>query len=66
LEGFRYGWIGIILGTWLIIAPFVLRHQNITYAMWNDIILGVLVAVSSYLLSTEARRTGVGGGTENR
>ncbi|MCL6560244.1 MAG: SPW repeat protein [Firmicutes bacterium] len=62
----RYGWIGIILGIWLIIAPFALGYQNITNAMWNDIILGVLVAVSSYLLGTEARRTGVGGGTETR
>jgi hypothetical protein len=62
----RYGWIGIILGIWLIIAPFALRYQNITNAMWNDIILGVLVAVSSYLLSTDVRRAGVGGGTENR
>ena len=62
----RYGWIGIILGIWLIIAPFALRYQHITFAMWNDIILGVLVALSSYLLSTDVRRTGVGGGTENR
>lgn len=62
----RYGWIGIILGIWLIIAPFVLQYQNITNAMWNDIILGVLVVASSYLLSTDVRKTSVGGGTENR
>jgi len=62
----RYGWIGIILGIWLIIAPFVLRYQNITNAMWNDIILGVLVVASSYLLSTDVRRASVSGNTENR
>lgn len=62
----RYGWVGIILGIWLIISPFVLRYQHVNSAMWNDIILGVLVAVTSYLLSTDTRRTNVGGGNENR
>jgi len=62
----RYGWIGIILGIWLIIAPFVLRYQHVTNAMWNDIILGVLVAVTSYILSADMRRTNVGGGNETR
>jgi len=62
----RYGWFGIILGIWLIIAPFLLGYQHITSAMWNDIILGVLVALTSYLLSTDTKRTNIGNGNENR
>lgn len=58
----RYGWLGVVFGIWLIIAPFVLRYQHVTNAMWNDIILGILVAVVSYLMSTELRGNRVGGG----
>lgn len=61
----RYGWLGIILGIWLIIAPFVLGYSNVINAMWNDIIIGILVAVVSYLTSAELRGAKVGGG-ENK
>lgn len=62
----RYGWLGIVFGIWLIIAPFVLGYSNVVNAMWNDIILGILVAVSSYLTNTELRGARVGGGGENK
>lgn len=40
-------WIKAILGVWLIIAPFVLNFSTVTAALWNDIILGIVVAVLS-------------------
>jgi general stress protein CsbA len=52
----KYTWIGIILGIWLIIAPFILGYAQNTTAMWNDIILGILVTAGSYALMTEERR----------
>jgi len=51
----RYAWLGIIFGIWLIIAPFVLGYSQITNALWNDIILGIVVAVGSYLVIADAR-----------
>jgi len=33
------------LGIWLIIAPFVLSYSGVAAAMWNDIIVGIIVAV---------------------
>jgi len=36
--------INILLGIWLIICPFLLGYR-LEVALWNDIILGILVAV---------------------
>jgi hypothetical protein len=39
-------WINAILGGWLIIAPFVLGYSTFTVAaLWNPIIVGIVVAV---------------------
>ena len=38
-------WINGVAGIWLIVAPFILGYANITAAMWNDIIVGAVVAV---------------------
>jgi len=37
--------INILCGIWLIIAPFVLNYENLQVAIWNDVILGILVAL---------------------
>src|SRR5947209_1729350 len=37
--------LNVIAGLWLIISPFVLGYTDMTTALWNSIILGVLVAV---------------------
>jgi hypothetical protein len=39
-------WTNFVLGTWLVIAPFVLRYNDTTNTAaiyWNDIIVGVLI-----------------------
>ena len=33
----------ILFGIWLILAPFILGYASLQVAMWNDILLGVLV-----------------------
>jgi SPW repeat len=38
-------WINAILGVWLIIAPFVLGYTALVAALWNDIIVGIVVVV---------------------
>ncbi len=38
-------WINLILGIWLIISPFVLRYAHNYTAMWDSIILGIIVGV---------------------
>ncbi len=41
-------WITVVLGVWLIIAPFVITFPN-TIAMWNSIVVGVIVLVLSWI-----------------
>lgn len=44
------GWIPLILGLWLIAAPFVLGYSHISAAMFNDVIVGIVVAATTYAL----------------
>ena len=41
------GWINLLAGIWLIIAPFVLSYQggSAVGAAWNDVVLGIIVGV---------------------
>lgn len=39
------GWLAALAGLWLIIAPFVLGYSNVSNALWNDIITGVVFIV---------------------
>ena len=38
-------WLNAILGLWLIIAPFTLGYSKLASGMWNDVIIGILVAI---------------------
>ena len=37
--------LNIAAGIWLIISPFVFGYGDMQYLLWNDIVLGILVAV---------------------
>lgn len=39
------GSLDVVAGLWLIIAPFVLGYSAVTGAMWNDAIVGLIVAI---------------------
>ena len=43
--------MNILFGLWLIIAPFVLGYSRFKIAMWNDIILGVLIGIFALVRS---------------
>lgn len=38
-------WLNVLLGLWLLIAPFGLGYTHLSHPMWNDIIVGVLVII---------------------
>lgn len=49
-------WITVILGLWLIIAPFALSYSTHAQPLWNDIILGVVLALfGGYLALQEGK-----------
>lgn len=37
-------WTNVVLGLWMLVAPFALGYTATTAAMWNDIIVGLVVA----------------------
>ncbi|NIR58495.1 MAG: SPW repeat protein [Gammaproteobacteria bacterium] len=40
-------WVDLVLGVWLIIAPFVLGFTAEGAAMWNHIVLGILLVIDT-------------------
>jgi len=54
--------INILLGAWLIAAPFVLGYAGARVEMRNDIVLGILlIACSCWMLAAAAGRIEAGG-----
>jgi len=52
-----WSWINILCGIWLLIAPFVLGYSNAPTPLWNDIILGIIIAVLAWTSAASVRRT---------
>jgi hypothetical protein len=38
-------WANFVLGLWLIAAPVALHYGHSTVAMWNNVIVGIVVAM---------------------
>lgn len=38
-------WVNVVLGLWLIASPFILGFSGLAFAMWNSIIVGLVVAI---------------------
>jgi hypothetical protein len=39
------GWLTLVAGFWLIIAPFVLGYSGTSDALWSDVITGILFVI---------------------
>ncbi len=46
-------WVNFVLGLWLIVAPFALHYRDITTAMWNNVIVGIVVAILAIVRALE-------------
>jgi hypothetical protein len=51
-------WINIVLGIWGIISPFVLQFARLPAAMWNNVIVGIVIAVLAIIRTSASRQTG--------
>lgn len=47
-------WINVILGVWLILAPFIIGYTSFGAALWNDIIVGIVAVVLAGWAAIEA------------
>jgi hypothetical protein len=50
--------LDIIAGLWLIISPFFLAYGNLSRAMANDVILGIIIGILALIRFTGAFREG--------
>ncbi|HZD11622.1 MAG TPA: SPW repeat protein [Candidatus Binatia bacterium] len=37
--------LNVLLGIWLLVAPFILGYSGVAAGLWNDIIVGALVLI---------------------
>ncbi|EPC03123.1 hypothetical protein L861_22700 [Litchfieldella anticariensis FP35 = DSM 16096] len=51
-------WILLALGVWMILAPFLLGYAGIVEAMWNSVIIGLLVGADAIWSLIEMHRHG--------
>lgn len=49
-------WVNVVLGLWLIVAPFVLGYSGTAAAMWNEVIIGIAVAILGAWSALAAQR----------
>lgn len=40
-------WTNVALGLWLVIAPFALLYAGVSLALWDNVIVGILIAAIS-------------------
>ena len=45
-------WTNLVIGIWLIISPFVLGFTTETAAMWNHLVVGIIVGVDALWAAT--------------
>lgn len=46
-------WVNFILGLWLIVAPFALHYRDLSAAMWNNVIVGIVIAILAIFRALE-------------
>lgn len=38
-------WLTGLIGIWIIVSPWVYKFSNLTGALWNSIIFGVIIVI---------------------
>lgn len=51
-------WINVLLGIWVIISPFLVQFARIPAAMWNNVIVGIVIAILALIRSSTPRQSG--------
>src|SRR4030095_766315 len=53
-------WMNFTVGVWLVIAPFALLYRGIQAALWDDVVVGLLIAAYSLWRPLEIEQLIVG------
>jgi hypothetical protein len=49
-----WSWVNVILGIWLIISPLVVAFITTDTALWNNVILGIIITIIAWSESVSA------------
>src|ERR1041385_1697768 len=51
-------WLNILLGIWVIISPFAVQFAQLPAAMWNNVIVGIVIAILAIIRTSTPRQAG--------
>ncbi|HEY7000178.1 MAG TPA: SPW repeat protein [Candidatus Udaeobacter sp.] len=51
-------WLNVLLGIWVIISPFVVQFARLPAAMWNNVIVGIVIAILALIRTSTPRQIG--------
>jgi len=51
-------WLNVLLGIWVIISPFVVQFAQLPAAMWNNVIVGIVIAILALIRTSTPRQIG--------
>lgn len=54
-------WTNVLLGVWLVAAPFALAYQGVTTALYEDIVLGAVIALFAFWRAMGEEKSGMAG-----
>jgi uncharacterized membrane protein len=52
-----WSWVNVILGIWLIVSPFALVFITGSAALWNNVILGIIITIVAWSNSARTALT---------
>lgn len=52
-------WVNVVLGIWLIVSPFLLGYEMLSNALWNQIVLGIVIGVLALWTAVTSTQRGV-------
>jgi SPW repeat len=55
-------WVNVVLGAWLIVSPFALDYASHATILWNQLIVGALVAILALWTALTTPEPGVTAG----
>lgn len=47
-------WVNLVIGVWLVLAPFVLGFTDQSAPMWNQIIVGLLISADAVWVAVQS------------
>ena len=51
-------WVNVLFGIWVIISPFMLQFARLPAAMWNNVIVGIVIALLALIRTSLPRQSG--------